>query len=406
MLFIFQSPMRYSSSLCIAGFVSLAILLSYHQAHAAEKKPGANQPIPVTAATAQQQSMPVWIEAQGTVLPLNYVNVMPRVASLLKSVNFREGQSVKAGQLLATLDPEPYQVLLDQAKAQTMRDQAQLDGAQADLQRYETLLAQDSISEQQAVDQRATVAQLKGTVAADKAAQNNAQMQLGWTRITSPLSGIVGLRQVSAGNIVGTAGAIGGGNSALSGTAANTMPIVTVAEIQPIAALFPIAQTELPAVLERMHENATLFAEAWDQRRSAVIDKGKVIAIDNQINSSTGTAMLKAEFPNARRMLFPNQFVNIRLLVNTVKGAVVVPTSAIATGAPGSYVYVIDNNNKVALRKVVAGATDRDYTAVMSGLKAGERVVTDGLDRLRDGSQVQVVQPEGQAAHPHREQGS
>ena len=406
MLFTLQSPMRYSSSLCIAGFLSLTMLLSCLPAHAAEKKPGANQPVPVTAATAQQQSMPVWLEAQGTVLPLNYVNVMPRVASLLQSVNFREGQMVKTGQLLATLDPQPFQVLLDQAKAQTLRDQAQLEGAQADLKRYETLLTQDSISEQQVVDQRATVAQLAATVAADKAAQENAQMQLGWTRITSPISGIVGLRQVSAGNIVGTAGAIGGGNSALSGTVANAMPIVTVAEIQPITVLFPIAQTELPAVLERMHEGATLLVEAWDQRRSAVIDKGRVIAMDNQINSSTGTAMLKAEFPNARRMLFPNQFVNIRLLVNTIKGAVVVPASAIATGAPGTYVYVIDSNNKVTMRKITAGTTDRDYTAVSSGLKAGERVVTDGLDRLRDGSQVQVVKPAAQPAHPHREQGS
>lgn len=398
--------MRYAlyRTYLIAG-LGIAMCLP---AHAAEKKPGANQPIPVTAATAEQQSMPVWVEAQGTVLPLNYVNVMPRVASLLQSVNFREGQTVKAGQLLATLDPKPYQVLLDQAKAQTMRDQAQLEGAQADLVRYETLLKQDSISEQQVVDQRATVEQLKGTVAADKAAQGNAQLQLDWTRITSPISGIVGLRQVSAGNIVGTAGAIGGGNSALSGTAANSMPIVTVAEIQPIAALFPIAQTQLPAVLERMHEGAVLFVEAWDQRRSAIIDKGRVTAMDNQINSSTGTAMLKAEFPNARRMLFPNQFVNIRLLVDTIKGAIVVPSSAIATGAPGSYVYVIDSGNKVALRKVETGSMDKDKTSIRSGLKAGERVVTDGLDRLRDGSKVQIVIPAGPASHKpaRQDQGS
>ncbi len=398
--------MRYAlyRTYLIAGF-GLAMCLP---AHAIEKKPGANQPIPVTAAAAEQQSMPVWVEAQGTVLPLNYVNVMPRVASLLQSVNFREGQTVKAGQLLATLDPKPYQVLLDQAKAQTMRDQAQLDGAQADLVRYETLLKQDSISEQQVVDQRATVEQLKGTVAADKAAQGNAQLQLDWTRITSPISGIVGLRQVSAGNIVGTAGAIGGGNSALSGTAANSMPIVTVAEIQPIAALFPIAQTQLPAVLERMHEGAVLSVEAWDQRRSAIIDKGRVTSMDNQINSATGTAMLKAEFPNARRMLFPNQFVNIRLLVDTIKGAIVVPSSAIATGAPGSYVYVIDSGNKVSLRKVETGSTDHDKTSIKSGLKAGERVVTDGLDRLRDGSKVQIVTPAGPASHKpaRQDQGS
>ena len=409
MPFTFQSPLRYSRFHRIAGFLSLAMLFACLPVNAkeGEKKPGANQPIPVTAATVQQQSMPVWIEAQGTVLPLNYVNVMPRVASLLQSVNFREGQTVKAGQLLATLDPQPYRVLLEQAKAQTMRDQAQLAGAQADLKRYETLLAQDSISEQQVVDQRATVAQLAATVAADKAAQDNAQLQLDWTRITSPIPGIVGLRQVSIGNMVGTTGAIGGGNSALSGTAANSMPIVTVAEIQPIAALFPIAQTQLPAVLERMHSGAAMTVEAWDQRRNAMIDSGHVIAMDNQINSATGTAMLKAEFPNTRRMLFPNQFVNIRLLVNTIKGAIVVPSSAVATGAPGTYVYVIDSNNKVALRKVTTGTTNQDYTAVSSGLKVGERVVTDGLDRLRDGSQVQVVTPASrQPAHPHQEQGS
>ena len=377
----------------IAG---LCFALACLPAQAAEKKPGANQPIPVTAATAEQQSMPVWLDAQGTVLPLNYVNVMPRVSSLLQTVNFREGQTVKAGQLLATLDPEPFRVLFDQAKAQTMRDQAQLDGARADLKRYETLLAQDSISEQQVVDQRATVAQLAATVEADKAAQENAQMQLGWTRITSPISGIVGLRQVSAGNIVGLTGAIGGGNSALSGTASGAMPIVTVAEIQPIAVLFPIAQTQLPPVLERMHEGGQLQVEAWDQRRTAVIDKGRVVALDNQINSSTGTAMLKAEFANSRRMLFPHQFVNIRLLVDTLKGAVVVPTSAIATGAPGSYVYVIDSADKVSLRRVETGSTDKDRTSIKSGLKAGERVVTDGLDRLREGSKVQIVTP---AAH-------
>ncbi len=397
----------------LAGFVSIAMLLSFSlaQAKESEGKPGANQPIPVTAATVQQQSMPVWIEAQGTVLPLNYVNVMPRVASLLQSVNFHEGQSVKAGQLLATLDPQPYQVLLEQAKAQTMRDQAQLAGAQSDLQRYETLLAQDSISEQQVTDQRATVAQLTGTVAADKAAQDNAQLQLDWTRITSPISGVVGLRQVSVGNMVGTTGAIGGGNSALSGTPTN-LPIVTIAEVQPITAVFAIAQTQLPRVLERMHEAATLPVQAWDQRRKVMIDSGKVIAMDNQINSATGTVMLKAEFANPHRTLFPNQFVNIRLLVDTLKGAIVVPSSAIATGAPGAYVYVIDSSSKVALRKVTTGVTNLDFTAISSGLKVGERVVTDGLDRLRDGGKVQIVTPgapgatDRKPAHPHQEQGS
>jgi multidrug efflux system membrane fusion protein len=402
---VFQLAASHFSSRGLAGHIRDAILLgmlcTLTPVHAKDGGGKPVPPVPVAAAIAQQQSMPVWIEAQGTVAPLNYANVMPRVAGLLQSINFREGQPVKAGQLLATLDPKPYQVLLEQAKAQTMRDQAQLGGAQSDLLRYETLLAQDSIAAQQVTDQRAVVAQLMGTVAADKAAQDNAQLQLDWTRITAPISGIAGLRQVSIGNMVGTAGAIGGGNNALSGTSAVSTPIVTIAQVQPITALFAIAQVQLPGVLERMHGAAVLPVEAWNQRRTAVLDTGKVIAIDNQINSATGTVMIKAEFSNPRLSLFPNQFVNVRLLVDTLKGAVTVPTAAIATGAPGSYVYVIDSTDKVALRKVITGVSNQDYTTISSGLKTGERVVTDGLDRLRDGSQVQIVTPSATAAASH-----
>ena len=398
---VFQLAASHFSSRGLAGHIRDAILLgmlcTLTPVHAKDGGGKPVPPVPVAAATAQQQSMPVWIEAQGTIAPLNYVNVMPRVAGLLQSINFREGQPVKAGQLLATLDPKPYQVLLEQAKAQTMRDQAQLGGAQSDLLRYETLLVQDSIAAQQVADQRAVVAQLKGTVAADKAAQDNAQLQLDWTRITAPISGIAGLRQVSIGNMVGTAGAIGGGNNALSGTSGVSTPIVTIAQVQPITALFAIAQVQLPGLLERMHGAAVLPVEAWNQRRTAVLDTGKVIAIDNQINSATGTVMIKAEFSNPRLSLFPNQFVNVRLLVDTLKGAVTVPTAAIATGAPGSYVYVIDSTDKVALRKVITGVSNQNYTTISSGLKTGERVVTDGLDRLRDGSQVQIVTPSAAA---------
>ncbi len=405
----FEFPFPDSTKPLFHVFALLMCTLTPAYAIDGAGKPGGSQAVPVTAATAQQQSMPVWLEAQGTVIPLNYVNVMPRVAGLLQSVDFREGQPVKAGQLLATLDPKPYQVLLEQAQAQTMRDQAQLSGAQSDLQRYETLLAQDSIAAQQVTDQRATVAQLTGTVAADKAAQDNAQLQLDWTRIKSPVSGIAGLRQVSTGNMLGTTGAIGGGNSALTGTASTSTPIVTISEIQPITALFAIAQTQLPAVLDRLHSGATLPVEAWDQRRTKMLDRGKVIAMDNQINSATGTVMLKAEFANSKKALFPNQFANIRLLVDTLKGAIVVPSSAIATGAPGSYVYVIDSSNKVALRKVTTGVTNLDFTVISSGLSIGERVVTDGLDRLRDGSKVEIVTPTtgktGAASH-HRKQAS
>ncbi len=352
--------------------------------------PGAATPIPVTATTARQQALPVWVEAQGTVTPRNYVSVMPRVAGLLQSVEFREGQVVKAGQLLATVDPRPFRIQVEQAQGQLLRDQAQLAGAEADLARYETLLKQDSISAQQVADQRATVAQLKGTVAADRAALDNAQLQLEWTRIIAPNSGIVGLRQVDAGNMVGTSGAIGGGTGALSGSAVTAPPIATIAQLQPITVNFPIAQVQLPSLLERMR-GAVLPVQAWDQRRTMQLDTGRVIAVDNQVNVATGTVMIKAEFANADMALFPNQFVNVRLLLDTLGNAVVVPSVAIALGASGNYVYVIGRNNKVAVRAVTPGASDRDYTAISSGLQAGERVVTDGLDRLRDGSTVEVV---------------
>ena len=375
-----------------AASVALVIGTSFYAfAKDGESPPVAGvPPVPVTVAVAQQQSMPIWIDVQGTVIPRNYVNVMPRVAGMLQSVDFHEGQSVKAGQLLATIDPRPFRIQVEQAQAQLMRDQPQLTGAQTDLDRYETLLAQDSISSQQVADQRATVAQLKGSVAADKAAVDNAKLQLDWTRITSPGSGIAGLRQVDVGNMVGTNGAIGGGASALSGTASTSTPIVTIAQVQPITVTFAIAQNQLPAVINRMH-NATLPVQAWDQRRAAMLDTGKLIAVDNQINSATGTVMIKAKFANSHMALFPNQFVNVRLLVDTLDDAIVVPSAAVAPGASGSYVYVIGNDDKVAVRTVVAGVSNEGYTSISSGLQAGERIVTDGLDRLRNGSKVQIV---------------
>lgn len=380
----------------------LASMLLGAQSHAAQTRGAANPPVPVTVATARQQAMPVWIDAQGTAAPRNYVNVMPRVAGLLQSVNFREGQPVKAGQLLASLDPKPYRILLEQAQAQQMRDQAQLAGAQSDLQRYETLLEQDSIAPQQVTGQRATVAQLTGTVASDKAAVDNAALQLEWTRITAPISGIAGLRQVDVGNMVGVTGAIGGGNSALTGAAAVSTPIVTIAQVQPITVLFAIPQNQLPQVAERMNRRATLSVEAWDQRRTTRLESGRVVAVDNQINQATGTVMIKAEFANPRMTLFPNQFVNARLLVDTLQDAVTIPTAAISTGAPGSYVYVLQGNDRVALRRVTTGVADHGQTAIISGVAPGERVVTDGLDRLKDGSQVQIIAPQNQASDAHQ----
>ena len=393
-LFLSARINNYPNAIRIVFIIFVASLIPvYTLAKDDEPRNGAGMPTPVTMSPAQEQSMPVWIEAQGTVTPRNYVNVMPRVAGLLQSVSFKEGQTVKAGQLLANIDPRPFQIQVAQAEATLMKDQAQLDGAQTDLDKYETLLKQDSISAQQVTDQRTTVAQLKGVVASDKAAKDNAELQLEWTRIVAPITGAVGLRQVDVGNMVGTTGAIGGGNSSLAGGVASaSIPIVTIAQVQPITVTFAIPQSQLPTVLERLH-GAVIPVQAWDQRRTSQLDSGKVAAVDNQINAATGTVMIKAEFSNSKMALYPNQFVNVRMLVDTLKNSIVVPSAAIASGGHGSYVYVIGNEDKVSVRNVTTGVTNKDLTAITTGLAVGERVVTDGLDRLKEGSKVQVVVP-------------
>ena len=381
---------------------------------------------PVTAAVAKAQPLPVWLTALGTVTPRSLVNVMPRVAGLLQSVDYKQGRMVEAGQLLAQIDPRPFQIAVAQAQAQVEQTQAQLGGAQRDLVRYETLLGQDSIAAQQVSDQRATVAQLKATLDANKAALSNAKLQLSWTRITAPVAGLAGLRPVDAGNMVTTAGAVGAGNAATSGSATSAgsgggsaTPIAVIAQVQPVDVTFALPQQQIGAVVgPLLHTPGSLQAgfapqrgsktlgrpggfpdagkqlevQAWDARNTRLLATGKLVAADNQINAATGTLNLRAEFDNKDLALFPNQFVNVRLLVRTIPDAVVVPTTAVAVGAPGTYVYVIGAEDKVALRKVVTGAVYENLTQIVSGVRPGERVVTDGLDRLRDGSKVRVVQ--------------
>ncbi|MEW6560224.1 MAG: efflux RND transporter periplasmic adaptor subunit [Pseudomonadota bacterium] len=351
---------------------------------------GQMPPQPVTAASARSQTVPVWLTALGTVTPRSYVNVMPRVAGLLQSVDYKQGQMVKAGQLLAQIDPRPFSIAVEQAKAQLEQTQAQLSGAQSDLQRYETLLQQDSISAQQVSDQRATVAQLKATLDANKAALDNARLQLSWTRITAPVSGLVGLRPVDAGNMVTTSGAVGSNTSTGTNSAS---PIATIAQVQPVYVTFALPQQSIGEVVGQLMAGKQLKTEAWDARNTRVLETGKLVAADNQINSTTGTLNLRAEFANKGLGLYPNQFVNVRLLARTIPDAIVVPTTAVAVGAPGTYVYVIGADNKVKMRVVKTGVAFDNLTQIVSGLQAGERVVTDGLDRLRDGREVKVVQP-------------
>ena len=374
---------------------------------------------PVTAAVAKAQPLPVWLTALGTVTPRSLVNVMPRVAGLLQSVDYKQGRMVEAGQLLAQIDPRPFQIAVAQAQAQVEQTQAQLGGAQRDLVRYETLLGQDSIAAQQVSDQRATVAQLKATLDANKAALNNAKLQLSWTRITAPVAGLAGLRPVDAGNMVTTSGAVGavtvansgGGTSAGSG-GGNATPIAVIAQVQPVDVTFALPQQQIGEVVGQLLHGKQLEVQAWDARNTKLLATGKLVAADNQINTSTGTLNLRAEFDNKDLALFPNQFVNVRLLVRTLPDAVVVPSTAVAVGAPGTYVYVIGAGDKVALRKVVTGAAYENLTQIVSGVRPGERVVTDGLDRLRDGSKVRVVQarqampgPVASGAHAGRPDG-
>ena len=383
----------------------LALLGSEHPAQAQMRGGGMDKgqmaPQPVTASTVKSESVPVWLSALGTVTPRSYVNVMPRVAGLLQSVDYKQGQMVKAGQLLAQIDPRPFRIAVEQATAQLEQTQAQLNGAQSDLQRYETLLKQDSISAQQVSDQRATVAQLKATLDANKAALDNAKLQLSWTRITAPVAGLTGLRPVDAGNMVTTSGAVGSNTSSSTNSAS---PIATIAQVQPVDVTFALPQQNIADVVGQLMAGKTLKTEAWDARNTRLLETGKLVAADNLINSTTGTLNLRAEFSNSKLTLFPNQFVNVRLLVNTLTNALVVPTTAVAVGAPGTYTYVIGADNKVKMRVVKTGVAFGNLTQIVSGLQAGERVVTDGLDRLRDGREVKVVQPlsansEAKASH-------
>lgn len=400
--------------LAAALLVWIAIHRSGVAPNASDKRHGhgAATIVSVAAAPVLMQSMPIWVTALGTVTPHSYVNVMPRVAGLLQSVNYREGQLVKAGQLLAQIDPRPFHIAVAQAQAQLLRDQAQLNGAQRNLKRFQTLLAQDSIAAQQVDDQKALVAQYTATLAVDRAALDTSQLQLSYTRIIAPVSGLAGLRPIDAGNMVNTGGAIGasptpvtsGANGNVNSGGGNATPIVTLAQVQPVNVSFAIAQSQIGSVVQRLHSGETLAVEAWNANNTARLASGKLLAADNQISVATGTLNLKAEFANASLALYPNQFVNVRLRVATLNNALVVPAAAVATGAPGTYVYLIGADHKVTVRPVTTGVSADGLTVIAAGLQAGDQVVTDGLDRLHAGVSVRVAPPQTQGnaqAGPH-----
>jgi len=339
--------------------------------------------LPVVAVPARKGSIDVYLNALGTVTPRNMVVVKPRVDGQLMRVAFDEGQVVKAGALLAEIDPRPFQVQLAQAEGQMAKDQALLKNAQVDLERYRTLLSQDSISKQQVDTQEALVRQYQGTIQADQAAIDSARLQLTYSRVTAPISGTVGLRQVDPGNVVHAADANG---------------IVVIAQLQPIGVVFPVPEDNLPRIRRRIATGEAVAVEAWDRDQKVKLAAGKLLTIDNQIDTTTGTVKLKAEFANTDLALFPNQFVNIRMLVETLQDATLVPSAAILRGAPGTFVYVVKEDKSVTVAPVKIGPVQGETTAITTGISPGDVVVVDGTDKLREGAKVELVTREAQPA--------
>lgn len=333
----------------------------------------ANAAVPVGIATAIKGDIPIVLKGLGTVTPLAVVTVKTQIGGQLILVNFQEGQMVKEGDLIAEVDPRPYEVALQQALGTLQKDQALLKNAQVDVQRYKTLVAQQSIATQQYDTQVALVRQYEAAITTDQAAVDGAKLNLTYTRIVAPVTGRVGLRQVDKGNYVQVNDATG---------------LVILTQIQPISVLFTIPEDALPAVRKRMAGGATLEVKALDRAQKVELGTGKLATTDNQIDLTTGTVKLRAIFENTDQSLFPNQFVNVRLLVDTVKDAVVVPVAAIQTGQPGTFVFLVKPDDTVTIRVIKTGVTDGERTAVIDGLQVGDQVVTDGVDRLREGAKI------------------
>ncbi len=334
---------------------------------------GAGMPTPVGLATATKGDIPVVLRALGTVVPLHSVNVKTQITGQLVRVDFKEGQMVQKGDLLALVDPRPYEVALQQAIGQQQRNEALLKNAQTDLERYRRLVAQDSIARQQLDTQQSLVRQYEAALVIDQAAVDAARLNLEYTRIVAPLSGRIGLRAVDPGNFVAM-------NDAT--------PICILTQLQPISVVFTIPEDALPPVRNRLKAGAGLEVRVLDRSQKNELAVGRLDTHDNVIDTTTGTVKLRAVFENRDEALFPNQFVNIRLLVDTVKDATIVPVAAIQRGQPGTFVYLARADDTVEVRVVELGQTDGNIVQIVSGLKPGDQVVVDGTDRLREGAKI------------------
>jgi multidrug efflux system membrane fusion protein len=351
----------------------------HHQhgkAAAAAAAAARNQATAVGAATVLQHDVELELVALGTVTSTYTVTVHSRVDGQLDKLHFTEGQLVKQGQLLAELDPRPYQAALTQAEGQLLRDQALLRNAELDLVRYKQLQEQNSIAKQIVDTQDSLVHQYQGTVKLDQGGVDNARLQLDYSRITAPIAGRAGLRQIDPGNIVHSA---------------DTNGVVILTQDQPINVLFALPEVSLNQVLQAMRQNPSLAVQAWDRNNTQKLTDGTLLAIDNQLNTLTGTVNLKARFPNTDQKLFPNQFINVHLQLGAQPNALTVPTVALQLGTGGSYVYVVKPDQTVTVVKVKPGQVSGNDTIIEQGLQAGQKVVIDGLDKLREGAKVKVI---------------
>ena len=336
---------------------------------------GAELP-PVRVVQAESRSIAVVLKALGTVTPINTVVVRSRLDGELVRVYFTEGQNVKAGQVLAEIDPRPYQVALAQAEGQRVENQARLTNARDDLDKFRSLFERQLIPRQQLTAQESLVKQIEGSVQSNDAQVNNARLQLSFTKVVAPIAGRLGLRQVDVGNLVRSGDANG---------------IVVITQMQPISVLFTVPEVELPAVLNAMRAKESPVVEAWDRAETTLLTTGTLETVDNQIDTTTGTIKLRANFKNTDEKLFPNQFVNINLKLSTVRDATVVPAATIQRASFGTFVYVIKPDGKATIRKVTLGVSEGDRVAVTEGLKPGERIVLEGVDALQEGATVEIV---------------
>jgi len=386
-----KGPPRPARRIIIGTIVVLGLALATYQivgwVRSGQPSGGRPQaPQSVGAATIGRGDIRVIVNALGTVTPIATVTVQTQIDGQLMEVGFTEGQLVKKGDFLAQIDQRPYQLQQAQYEGQLAHDQGLLAQAQIDLERYKKLAEQNSIARQQYEDQVFIVQQYQGTVKLDQAQVDQQKLNIIYCHIASPVTGRVGLRLVDPGNYVQTS---------------NSTGIAVVTQMQPITVIFPVPEDDLPSIVPQLNAGKVLEVAAYDRANVKELSTGRVIALDSQIDTTTGTVKVRAQFDNNDYTLFPNQFVNARLLLNTLHDVVTVPTAAIQRGAPGEYVYLINADNTVSVRPIKTGATDGPVAAVESGLAPGDRVVVDGTDRLRDGAHVIVPGAAGQAAGPH-----